>query len=540
LNFRPIIKTDRLSYSYRKNDGSWILKELNLTIQPGEYLLISGGSGCGKSTLCRTFNGLIPHFYGGSMKGAVDIAGVPTTAKTIGDLFTQVGMVFQNPEAQLFSATVDGEIAFGLESLGLPRTEIKSRIADTAKKIGLTDLLNRSPHELSGGEQYLAAIAAVLAVDPRLIILDEPYANLDPAHGLQLRKILKKINRRGTAVVICEHRLGPTIPDAMRMVVLHNGRVAMDGLPATVLTENVYDYGLFLPAVVQAGRQMGLTPLPLSVAEFKSALNDSEPPFEMKPAAPVPVAANARPVLKVEKLSSNLGFGFTLKNINFSLKEGECLALLGGNGAGKTTLAKHLNGLLRPDTGRIHIMGQVTDRMKTSDLARYVGLAFQNPHNQFFKQTVRQEIEVGPWTLNCYDAHWLNLLVQLFRLSPLMDRPPYRLSAGEKKRVAFAAALAVNPPILVLDEPTAGQDGYFREALGRCFADLHARGRSVLMITHDLAFAEQYAHRWLLMANGQVIVQGRPLEVMANQKAMTRAGLAPTETFEIYHGLSSG
>lgn len=540
MNSGPIIKTDRLSYTYRKTGGPWILEGLNLTIQPGEYLLISGGSGCGKSTLCRTFNGLIPHFYGGRMKGAVDIAGVPTTAKTIGDLFTQVGMVFQNPEAQLFSATVEGEIAFGLESLGLPRPEIKSRIAATAGEIGLMDLLNRNPHDLSGGEQYLAATAAVLAVDPSLIILDEPYANLDPAHGLRLRKMLKKINRRGTAVVICEHRLAPTIPDAGRMVVLNKGRVALDGLPATVLAEDVDDYGLFLPAVVQAGRQMKLIPLPLSVTEFKSALNDSGLAFEIKPAAPVPVSVNAKTVLKVEKMSSKLGFGFALKNIDFFLKEGECLALLGGNGAGKTTLARHLNGLLRPDTGRIHIMGQVTDRMKTSDLARYVGLAFQNPHNQFFKQTVRQEIEVGPRTMNCFDARWLNLLVELFRLTPLIDRPPYRLSAGEKKRVAFAAALAVNPPILVLDEPTAGQDGYFREALGRCLADLNAQGQSVLMITHDLVFAEQYAHRWLLMAEGEIIAQGRPSEVMANQDAMTRAGLVPTETFELIHGFSSG
>ncbi|MEA3230443.1 MAG: ATP-binding cassette domain-containing protein [Thermodesulfobacteriota bacterium] len=440
MNSRPVINVDRLSYSYRKTGGQWILKKLNLTIQRGEYLLISGGSGCGKSTLCRTFNGLIPHFYGGRMKGSVDIAGIPTTAKTIGDLFTQVGMVFQNPEAQLFSATVEREIAFGLESLGLPRPEIKSRIVATAGEIGLTDLLNRSPHDLSGGEQYLAAIAAVLAVNPRLIILDEPYANLDSTHGLQLRKMLKKINRRGTAVVICEHRLAPTIPDAGRMIVLHEGRVALDGLPATVLAENVDDYGLFIPSVVQASRQMKLTPLPLSVAEFKSALNDSELAFEIKPVAPVSVSANARTVLKVDKMSSNLSSGFALKNIDFSLKEGECLALLGGNGAGKTTLARHLNGLLRPDTGRIHIMGQVTDRMKTSDLARYIGLAFQNPHNQFFKQTVRHEIEVGPRALNCHDPRWMNLLVELFRLAPLMNRPPYRLSAGEKKTGRFCGS----------------------------------------------------------------------------------------------------
>lgn len=539
MNPQPIIATNRLRYTYRQTDGPWVLNGLDLIIRPGEYLLISGKSGCGKSTLCRTFNGLIPHFYGGIMTGAVDIDGHPTRTQTIGELFHLAGMVFQNPEAQLFSSTVKKEIAFGLESLGLPRSEIKSRIKTTTEAMGVAHLLGRRPYDLSGGEQYMVSTAAIMAVDPRLIILDEPYANLDPAHGIQLRCILKEINRRGVAVVICEHRLAPTIPDVKRMVILHNGSVALDGPPANVLADNGHDYGLSLPLTVQAGQWMGLNPVPLTVPQLKSVPEFNKITPGLKPASLSPVSPRADTVLRIEKMSSRVTSEFGLKNIDFALKKGESLALLGRNGAGKTTLAKHLIGLMRPYDGAIYIMGRAAHRMKTSDLARRVGLAFQNPHNQFFKQTVRQEIEVGPRTLDCYDAKWLDALVTLFRLGPLMDRPPYRLSVGEKKRVAFAAALAANPSILVLDEPTAGQDGYFRRALGQCLTDLYRRDRSVLMITHDLTFAEQYAHRWLVMDQGRMIAQGRPWDVMANQDVMNQAGLIPTEAFEIFHDCST-
>lgn len=535
MNSPPVIKVDQLCYSYRKTSRARILDGLDLAIAPGDYLLISGSSGCGKSTLCRTFNGLIPHFYDGIMSGTVYVAGTPTTATTIGDLFSRVAMVFQNPEAQLFSTTVEGEIAFGLESLGLARREIRTRIAAITEGVGLTDLIHRNPRNLSGGEQYLVSTAACLAIQPRLIILDEPYANLDPVHVLRLRDILKSINRRGTAVVICEHRLGPTIPDVNRMVVVHQGRIVLDGPPERILSTAVEQYGLAVPFVVKAGLKTGQVPLPLTQKELAASISPADLTAVPRPVLVPPIKKNTPIVLRVEALSSIPNNNLTLKNIHFSLAESECLALVGANGAGKTTLARHLIGLLHPDTGRIDIMGKPADQMKTSELARYAGLAFQNPHNQFFKQTVREEIEVGPRMLNCLDTVWIDSLVTLFRLEKLLDRPPYRLSAGEKKRVAFAAALAVNPPILILDEPTAGQDGHFRKALGRCLENLRKRGHSVIMITHDLAFAEQYAHRWLLMAEGEIIARGMPADVMSNQKAMTRAGLAATDTFELFY-----
>jgi len=211
---------------------------------------------------------------------------------------------------------------------------------------------------------------------------------------------------------------------------------------------------------------------------------------------------------------------------------------VGKNGAGKTTLAKHLNGLLRPLKGDIRIDGLNTRNQSVSKMARQVGIVFQNPNDQFFKLTVREEIEVGPRALDCFDADWLAKLADWFKLKPLLDRAPYRLSGGEKKRVAFAAALAAKPAVLVLDEPTAGQDGYFRQALGGLLSRLRSQGRAVVMITHDLNFAQQHAHRFLVMAGGRVLSCGAPEKIMADQTVMAAAGLEPTEWFKLFQSAS--
>ena len=229
-----------------------------------------------------------------------------------------------------------------------------------------------------------------------------------------------------------------------------------------------------------------------------------------------------------------------LQDVSLELRAGECLAIVGANGSGKTTLIKHFNGLYRPHTGQVMVLGQDTRQAKVSQLARHVGLAFQNANNQFFKFQVRDEIEVGARTLGCYDAAWLQELVALFRLEPLLERSPYRLSEGEKKRVAFAAALAPRPEILVLDEPTTGQDWPFRQALGELLGELRARGQTVVLVTHDLEFAEQHADRWVVLAAGQVLADGSPWEVMADAEVMRRAGLEVTQGFELGRWVREG
>jgi len=574
------IEVHKLHYRYPAVGPRWALEGLNLRVEPGEYLLVCGASGSGKSTLCRTFNGLIPHFYGGRMKGRVTVAGLDTREHPVGELFARAGLVSQNAEAQLFNSTVERELAFGLESLGLERGEIVRRVEETADIVGVAPLLQRSPHQLSGGEQQLVTIAAILALRPQFIILDEPYASLDPANVERVRAALREIHRRGAGIVLTEHRLQHAVADADRMLVLHRGRIVLDGPPRAVLAEEVAPFGLSPPPVVRAARALDLPEVPLSVEELASAVKNAghrpgfllrkktwglpppnprlaipprpqaeaswlfpvngPPPLDWAPTRPAAGTADSNTLLQVENVAFSFDRTPILRDVSLTLHAGECLALVGANGSGKTTLIKHFNGLYRPGQGRVMVLGQDTRRARVSQLALHVGLAFQNANNQFFKFQVQEEIEAGAQALGRYDARWLDELVALFNLEPLLERSPYRLSEGEKKRAAFAAALAAQPEILVLDEPTTGQDHPFRRALGDLLKDLRARGQTVVLVTHDLEFAEQHADRWALLAEGKVLTVGPPWDVMGDGEAMRRAGLAPTQKFQIQQALTGG
>ena len=531
---RFFLETENLRYAYHKQHPQWVLNDIDLSILHDEFLLVCGASGSGKSTLCRTFNGLIPHFYGGELLGDVRIDGLSTRNHSVGSLFRQVGMVFQNPETQLFNSTVQREIAFGLESLGLPREEIERRVAESAEVVHISHLLFRNPHELSGGEQELVSIAAVLAVRPPLLVLDEPYANLDHANVRKVRETLQSIHKQGTGVVICEHRLPYTVPDVRRMAVIQQGRIVQDGAPHELLNRDMEPYGLELPLATRVGQRLGMAPVPLSSDSLIAAVSESSFPVDLQPVSPESILNNSPTVLEVADISFTLNGKTILCNVSFSLRKGECLAIVGANGAGKTVLLKHLNGLYRASQGEIRLMGEEVSRLKVSQLARLVGIAFQNPNSQFFKLNVWDEIAAGPKALNCYEEVWLKKLVALFHLEPLLERPPFRLSGGEKKRVAFAAALAAKPVIFALDEPTAGQGWYFRRALGNLLTRLRQQGQAIILVTHDLSFAEAHAHRWLLMAEGQVVAEGTPRQIMANQEAMCRAHLEPTDAFRLY------
>ncbi len=525
------IQIENLGYAYPQQDRRRVLDGVNLQIGPREYLLICGASGSGKSTLCRTFNGLIPHFYEGVLTGSVRVAGRETAGESVAALFDRVGMVFQNPETQLFSRTVEREIAFGLESLGLGREAISARISQVAERLGIAHLLARSPHALSGGEQQLVSVAAILALQPQIIVLDEPYANLDPANVKRLRAVLADIHRGGTGVVVSEHRLSQTAADARRMIVLFNGRIVLDGPPGDILGQDIGAYGLEAPLAARISKRLRLAPVALDLA----ALGDQLPavPDDLAPHSLPAQPPRSPVVLAFEDLYCEKDRKAILKDIRFALHRGECLAVVGANGAGKTTLLKHANGLFRPSQGRVMVDGHDAARFKVSQLAKFIGVAFQNPNSQFFKLTVWEEIVVGAHALDCYDEAWVRELVGLFRLESLLSRAPYRLSEGEKKRVAFAAALAARPLVLAMDEPTAGQDFFFRSALEKLLHRMCAAGQAVLLVTQDLSFAERCAHRWLLMAEGRIVADGRPQTVMADQAAMQAARLEPTDMFQL-------
>lgn len=530
---------DLIDVRYRYADATTdALSNIHLQIAPGEFVLLAGASGSGKSTLCRLFNGLIPHFYDGTLDGTVYVDGLDTRAHSVAELFARVGMVFQNPEAQLFNSTVEREIIFGLESLGLPRAEIHARVNWVLELTHLTHLRQRAPFELSSGEQQAVVIAAMVALRPRLLVLDEPYANLDADAVTRVRAILRKIHTQGTTVILTEHRLHTTLADATRLIVMDRGRIVRDGAPRDILREDVSAWRLNVPYIVQLARRSGWHTTPLTVTEAVTLArvygNVTMPTRRNGQATSVPTTSAPR-VIEMQGISCQRDGRTILRNVSFNVARGESIALIGRNGAGKTTLLRLLNGLQLPSQGRVIVMNQDTRRARVSTLAREVGIAFQNTDAQFFKTRVRDEIEVAPRALQRLDRAWLEQLYEWFELSPLLERSPFTLSEGEKKRVAIVATLAARPAILALDEPTTGQDAVFRANLVRVLRELQARGMTILLATHDVELAEQVASRWLVLGAGTLLADTTPDQVMRDTALLARAALQPTAQWQFQH-----
>jgi energy-coupling factor transport system ATP-binding protein len=538
-----ILRFEGVSYRY-PGPEPWALNGVDLTLRAGESVLIAGTSGSGKSTLCRSCIGLVPHFHHGEWIGKVLVDGLDTTQHPVYELFRHAGLVFQNTDAQLFNQTVESELTYGLESLGLAQGEIDQRLAWASKLAQLGDLMGRPPHLLSGGEKQKVALGSILALQPRLLLLDEPFTHLDPQGTEELRKILRTMKSQGMALIIVEHRLHEIIQDVDRIIVLHRGKIVAEGSPDQVLAREISDYGLNLPPLVRLFREMGLRGRPLSVEDAIKELKDQNlvTPFSARLSkgaknTSTPFPETSPPMVEAEEICFSYHGLPVLQNIHFKLLRGESVALVGRNGAGKTTMIKHLNGLLRPCSGHLKVLGQETLTRSVSNLSRHVGFVWQNPNDQLFQPTVREEVLTGPKALRSYDPSWSDELFNRFGLVSLLERSPFTLSEGQKKRVSFAAALAVKPELIVLDEPTAGQDELFRKELAKFISELQSEGRTVMLVTHDLEFAAEHANRWLVLADGQLVADGPPAAVMADPKAMTRAGLRPTQRYQLIQAL---
>ncbi len=513
-------------FSFSYEGGNEAVKKVNLRIEAGEFVLLCGPSGGGKSTILRALNGLIPHYFRGKMAGKVIVDGLDTSSHPVHELFSRVGMVFQNPDSQLFTGTVEREMAFGLESLGLPRHEIAERVVWAAEVLGIKHLLSRPPRLLSGGEKQLVAIGAMLALKPSVLALDEPLAHLDPAGARRVTEALQEVNRLGTTVIVAEHRIRCFLPYVTRMIVVADGEIRLDGPPRQVLKEPVEEFGLNLPAPVRLSRKLGLPEVLLTVEE---ALPYAQASFKPSPPEPGPDAFSV--VVKCQDLDQVLDGRAVLERVNLEIKGGKIIAIVGANGAGKTTLIKHFNALLKPFSGVVEVLGVDTRRAKVSELASRVGIAFQNPEEQLFTSSVREEILVAPRFLKRLDEGWIRELGELFGLTKLIDRPPLSLSEGEKRRVAFASILASKPEIVVLDEPTAGQDEIFRRHLVELLRTMKEKGHTTVLVTHDLEFAQAVAEEWVVMARGQILGKGHPYQLMTDSQLMENASLFPTESF---------
>ncbi|MBO9362575.1 MAG: ABC transporter ATP-binding protein [Thermoflexus sp.] len=517
----PILEVRDLMFRYAARPQPAI-RDLSFALAEGEMALMAGPSGCGKSTLLRALNGLIPRSYKGELRGAIRIGGHDPRTWPLARLSQQVGTLLQDPERQIVAADVLHDVAFGLENLGWPRARILERVGEVLHALGIAHLRDRPTFQLSGGEKQRVALAGVLAMAPRILLLDEPLASLDPQSAQEALSVFRQLHREGHTILMVEHRVEDALQAGPeRVLYLEDGRLIFDGDPETFF-ERVDPTAVKVPFRVWLLRWPALAQRP--------ALGE-----EIPPASPV-----APPLVVFEDVSFGYGDGpDVLQGIQAEIRKGDSLAILGPNGAGKTTLLKLAMGLLKPRRGRVWVAGKETRAQTVAGIARTIGYVFQSPSHMLFAPTVWEEVAFGPRNLGRSphqieaDVRWA--LEQVGLLDQARSSP-WALSFGQQKRVTIASVLSMHSRILVMDEPTAGQDYRTYMRLMDAVAELvfgPARAADALVfITHDLDLALSFANRIWVIADGQLIADGPPEAVLRDPQVMHRGRLVPTSLLE--------
>lgn len=547
----PIIKISNLSYAYRGHEDELVLEGIDLEIETGEFLAIAGRTGSGKSSLIYTMNGLVPHSFGGKMEGRVLVCGLDTREVLIPELARQVGMVLQSAESQLVGLTVVEDIEFGPENVGMPLDEIKERAAWAADVVGITDLLDRSPWTLSGGQKQRLAIAAALSLRPKVLLLDNPTAELDPLGKEDVLQTIARLNREhDITIVIIDQELQEVIPYASRLALLDQGRIALLGTPAEVLDQGkiVREIGVKLPDVCEAAYQLrktgkwpGQLPVTVDNAMDRVAARYTSTGRKAK-IYQEPAPGTDEIMIRID----DLHFGYpdgpeVVKGIDLTIHRGEFICLMGPNGTGKTTLAKHFNGLLKPVSGSVEVQGVNTGDSSVTELATRVGYVFQNPDHQIFAQTVAEELAFGPrnlgWEEDRIDKAIKRELDNL-GLSEQGESEPFLMGLAERKLIAIGSILIMGPELLVLDEPATGADYSVALRIMRYISDLHQRGLTVFIITHDVSIAANYASRLIVMKDGKIALDGPPRDLLYQREALRESYVTPPQVIDVVSNLS--
>ncbi len=494
--------------------ASPVLSGVDLTIPEGELALVVGRTGSGKSTLLRAINGLVPHFTGGTLGGRVLVDGRDTRDHRPRDLADVVGYVGQEPLSGFVTDVVEDELAYGMESLGLPADVMRKRVEETLDLLGLADVRDRPLTSLSGGQQQRVAIGAVLTTHPRILVLDEPTSALDPVAAEDVLGTLQRlVHDLGLTVVLAEHRLERVAQYADRVVLVPGGgRPVVSGPPDEVLATSPV-----APPVVELGRIAGWSPLPLSV---RDARRQAAPLREQlgRVGAPERDIDLGTTIAHAEHLVASYGRVPALRGVSVGIARGEVVALMGRNGAGKSTLLKALVGLRRPESGRLLVDGQVPADLRPQQLLHHVGLVPQEPGDLLYAHTV--DAECAQADRDCGAAPGTTLAL-FDRLSPGVDgsQHPRDLSVGQRLTLALAIVLAARPPLVLLDEPTRGLDYTAKHRLVEILRDLAAEGHAVLLATHDVELVAEVATRVLVIADGELVADGPTVDVVVSSPA---------------------
>lgn len=536
-----LIDIEKLSFKYERG-AKHSLKRLDLEIDEGEVILVLGPSGSGKSTLALTLNGIIPHALHGEMEGRVRVCGNESSTTPVYELTQKVGIVFQDPEAQFVSMNVEDEIVFGLENLCYTPEEMEKRLVEALEKVDMLDYRYRDVYSLSGGEKQKILLAALMAIRPSVLIFDEPTANLDPVGTLEFfKKIesLKKTNEH--TIILIEHKLDDLIHLVDRVVVIgKEGTKLAEGTPAFVFTNQadmLIKEGIWMPQTALLAHKLKehnikLPNIPLTINDALECLKNFKPNFKnlKKENSGADSSNNSPPALEISNLSFAYNKNKVLENISLKVNKGDFLAIVGANGAGKTTLAKHMVNIIRPSAGEVFIEGNDILKISTQNLSRKIGYVFQNPEHQFIKNTVEEQLSFGLKLNGCSDKEikkWLDSTLERFRILPYAKMSPYMLSHGQKRLLSVATMLTLGQDILILDEPTFGQDLKSSRELLSFLKSLNQEGKTIIIITHDMSLVAEFAHNVVVMADGKAIFSGPTQKLFKNDKILEKARLTP-------------
>ena len=544
----PIISFKNFSFQYRAQKKP-TLKEINLDIYPGERVLIAGPSGCGKSTLAGCINGLNPFSNPGECSGELIVDGVDAPKSSIFQLSAHVGTVLQDPDGQFIGLTVGEDIAFALENSCMPQDEMHEITRHAAELVGIQDHLDYAPHELSGGQKQRVSLAGVMVDQVKILLFDEPLANLDPATGKQTVELIDEIQEKtDTTVVIIEHRLEDVLwRDVDRIVLMGDGKILADLHPDELLStrlleENGIREPLYLTALRYAGVELVPAKKPAHVDSV--VINEADRKkmtdwFWSRPAAEA--EKEHEPLLEVR----NLTFGYergrqTLRDVSLTIHKGEMVSIVGKNGAGKSTFSKLVCGFEIPDQGEILFQGRDLLQENIRHRAKHIGYVMQNPNQMISKTMIFDEVALGLRNMGKSEEEIREKVeetLEVCGLFPFRNWPVSALSFGQKKRVTIASVLVQDPELIILDEPTAGQDFHHYTEIMEFLRGLNQKGVTVVMITHDMHLMLEYTPRALVFADGRLIADRSAAAVLCDPQLIRQAALKETSLFTLANQL---
>ena len=565
----PIIEMKDVSFSYGAS-SQVALDHVSLSVREGEFVGVIGPAGSGRSTLAAVLSGAIPHHFHGQLYGATYVQGLDTCEATLTDISSVVGSVLQDIDAQMVASVVEDEMLFGMENFGVPHDQIEQRLVQTLETVGIADLRHREIATLSGGQKQKVAIAAILAMDPRVLVLDEPTAALDPAATQLVYDTLRRINReRGVTVVVMEQKVAMLSEYCDRVMVMDAGKIVFSGAPHEVFAhgEELRRIGCDSPRVTRIYNRLvadgvvstGSPCLNVSEAEqlIARALGGREtaaagsakaavvseaalPASSPHAPAPRPKAEGAKPAVSFEDVCfSYPGGGASVQNLELAVYPGELVGVVGQNGAGKTTLTKLLNGLLKPSSGVVTVAGLDTREAPVSRIAAHVSTLFQNPDRQICRDTVLDEVAFGlvlTGTPQEEARERAQRVIERFGLPA--GEAPFSLSRGQRQKIALASVVVMEPEVIVLDEPTSGLD--YRECMivMETVSEMAERGSAVIMVCHDMEVVSDFAERLVVMARGRILGRGPTRQVFGEGDLMREASIAPPQVTELSERLA--